>query len=340
MVRTHVILDGLADPRRGQALSARWAQAGFDNQLDVAGQSASLTLRDGAAMTEAEVDRAATIARMFGLELRDRASESFMAANNLAAMHQRLAYEYRARLATGLMFGLPAIGLHYVAPLLAVGGDGARTMFFPWLFELLLVGWMCIAAGWPILWQGGLALRSLRATPDFLTTLLIVVAFVPSAIGLLGMLMGHAPFYGLAGPTFHVAAIAVLIALAQRWLMYRNIDRLAGLGMLMLVRFSAVVGAWVVVAGVVWLLVGWKPALALALLLPPMASHGAINPWSPGWTSILPTFAFALLFLINPIIHGLTLEPVRLEVAGGFALLQTLIMAIGWHKIAAHRVDS
>jgi hypothetical protein len=231
------------------------------------------------------------------------------------------------------MFALPAIALHYLAPRLAVGGGDTRAMFFPWLFELLLIGWMCLAAGWPILWQGGLALLTLRGSADVLTSMIVLAAFVPSAVGVGLLLVGAEPFYGSQGPAFHVAGIAMIFALAQRWLAYRNISRLAGRATLMLLRFGTLVGAWMIVATVYWLAAGWQAALAFALLLPPLASLGAINPWSPRWTSLLPTFAFALLVLMDPAVAGFSLGNVRIEVASGFALLQTLVMAAGWRML-------
>ena len=339
MNRTHVILDGLGDPSLGQELSQRWAEAGFDNAVDVAGQSAWVALKEAGdepapPLTEAEADRAAGIARIVALEIRDRVGESFNPANDLGRLYERMEYEYRSRLATALMFGLPGLVLHYLAPVLASGGGAhVQGMFFPWLFEALLIGWTCIAAAWPILFQGGLALITLRATPDLLTSLIVLAAYVPSLVGVLGMIAGFEPFFGTAGPTFHAAGFAVILAVAQRWLVYRRIERLRGRGMLMLVRFSQLVGAWIIGAGVLWLVAGWRMSLAFALLLPPMASLGAINPWNPGWASMLPTFAFALLVVLDPKVSDYALTNVRIEVAAGFALLQTLVMAAGWRRI-------
>ncbi len=357
MKRTHVILDGLGDPLLGQGLSARWAAAGFNNAVDVAGQAAWLskettkggtpadatqrteTSADEAVappgwLSEQEMDRAAAMARTFGLEIRDRVGESFNAENDLGRLYERMEYEYRSRLATALMFGLPAIVLHYAAPMLASGGGAhVQGMFFPWLFEALLIGWTCLAAGWPILFQGGLSLVTVRGSGDLLTSLLVLAAYVPSAVGVLGMVAGVEPFFGAAGPAFHVAGVAVILAVAQRWLIYRYIERLRGRANLMLLRFGRLVGAWLIGGAVLWLVGGWSMALAVLLLLAPMASMGGVNPWNPGWSSVLPTLAFALLMVMDPVVAGYSLEGVRLEVAGGFALVQTVVLGIGWRRI-------
>ena len=55
-----------------------------------------------AQLGEADVDRAAAIARRFGIEVRDRVGTTFKADNDLAALHGHMAYEYKSRLATRL----------------------------------------------------------------------------------------------------------------------------------------------------------------------------------------------------------------------------------------------
>lgn len=342
MSRTHLILDGLDDPLRGQQLSVRWSQAGFDNAVDVAGQSAWLSRKSGhadsqAPLTETEVDRAADIARGFGLEPRDRVGETFVADNSLDALRQRMAYEYKSRLATALVFGLPGLVLHYFGGYLAGAATEPRDMLYPWLLQLLLVGWACLAAGWPILWQGVLSLIHLRSTSDLLVSLTLLAAAAPSAIGLSAILFGAQPFFDLAGPTFHAAVYLLCLATAQRWLAYRRIEALAGKAMLMPRRFNRLAAAWLALSAVVMIVGGWRTGLAMAMLLPPLAALGAINPWNPGWSALLPTFAFAGLMLLDPVVGDATLAGVRIEVAAGFGLLQTLVMHLGWRKIGIHR---
>jgi len=374
MARTYVILDGLQDPALGQALSSRWAQAGLANGVDVSGQCAWLWQgheEDGspdnvvdhagqsegqcvekcvekcvgksASLTEADVARAAAIARTFGLEVRDRVGQTFVADNDLAALRARMAYEYKSRLATALVFGLPALALHYVGPVLAGGGgQDARAMLYPWLFELLLVGWACVAAGWPILWQGALSARRLRATGDLLTTLIVAVAFIPSAVGVLSMAVVNEPWFGApaggGGPTFGVAMVAIVLSVLQRWLAHRSARQLSGKAHLMLTGYSRLVMGWLVLSVVVGVMGGWHWGLTMGLLMPPMISLGAVNPWSGSWSMVLPVFAFAGFILIGPGALGQSLEGVGIETVAGFGLIMTCVFALGWGRYSPRSV--
>ena len=67
------------------------------------------------------------------------------------------------------------------------------------------------------------------------------------------------------------------------------------------------------------LIVGWRMGIAIAMLMPPMAAMGAINPWCPGWSAILPVFGFALMVLLGPQLLGTQIQGVEVEIAGGFA---------------------
>ncbi len=348
MRRTHIILDGLQDPLAGQALSAAWAGAGFHNVVDVAGQCAWLAPGGGAlnendeggVLTEGDVDRAAAIARRFGLEIRDRAGKTFQPDNDLASLHERMAYEYKSRFATAVVFVLPALAMHYAGPWLAGGATGARDMLYPWLFELLLVGWACIAAGWPILWQGVLSLVNRRGTGDLLTSLIVVAAFVPSALGVVTLIATGRTWLGASGsgvpgdgPAFHAAGVAIALAVLGRWLAYRVIANLSGKANVMLLRFGRLIVLWIAASAVVAFLMGWHWGLAFGLLLPPLASLGAINPWSPGWSAVLPVAAFSVVFLLGPGAMRVSLESVQTETAAGFALIMTLFFNAGWRRL-------
>ncbi|MEE9212700.1 MAG: hypothetical protein V3U29_08610 [Phycisphaeraceae bacterium] len=338
MIRTHVILDGLQDPLVGRALSARWASAAFHNAVDVAGQCAWLAPKsDSDALNETDMDRAAGIARAFGLELRDRVGNTFVADNDLATLRDKLVHEYKSRFATALVFGLPALALHYLGPLLAGHPTEPRGMFYPWLFELLLVGWACIAAGWPILWQGGLALVRLRVTGDLLTSVIVIAAFVPSAVGVVSMLGAAEPWMSADGPACHAAILAIIIAVLQRWMVHRAADRLSGRAMLMLRRFGRLVRGWILASVIVGLLAGWHWGLAVALLLPPMMSLGAINALTPGWSAVLPVMAFAGLFLLAPGALHILIDGVQIETAAVFALMMTLVFAWCWRRFEPMR---
>jgi hypothetical protein len=289
-----------------------------------------------AALTEVDVGRVAGIARRFGLEPRDRVGEAFRADNDLAALRNRMVYEYKSRFATAVVFGLPALGLHYLGPLLAGGGQSSGAMVYPWLLEMLLTGWACVAAGWPILWQGALSLRYLRATGDLLTTTIVVGAFVPSAVGVLSLAAVDRPWFRAewagGGPAFHAVVFALWVAVLQRWLAHAAGDRLSGRSGLMIAGFGRLVGVWLLLSAAVGAAGGWRWGLSLAMLLPPLASLGAIHPWAPGWSAVLPVFGFAVVLLLGPGALGLQLAGVQVEVAGGFAAIMVAVFAVGWAR--------
>lgn len=225
MARTYVILDGLTDPVLARRLSAAWALAGFDNAVDASGQRAWIAPKNkDESLTEDEAERAAQVARAVGIEMRDRAGSRFKAENDPLVLGRQIVYEYRSRFATAMVYGLPALAVHYLAPILATGGGREpRDMVYPWLFELLLGGWVILAAGWPLLWQGLVSLIHLRMTSDLFFSMLILAAFVPSALGVLSMPLVETPWLttvksGGVGTMFHVAILATMIAALQRWL--------------------------------------------------------------------------------------------------------------------------
>ena len=339
MTRTHVILDGLQDLELGQSLSARWARMGFSNGVDVAGQCAwfspmgERTQTQQASLSEQDIGRAASVARAFGLEIHDRLGRTFIPANDLGAMRQRIVYEYKSRLATALVFGLPALALHYGGHALAGEGGDVRSMMLPWLFELLLVAWVCISAGWPILWQGALSAVHLRASGDLLTSVLVLTAFVPSAVGVLAMPFVDHPWLVPQpgqGPMFYAAGIVIVLAVLQRWLFYRQVEHVAGRAVLMIRRFSRLIAAWLVLAVINLALVGWESALAWGMLLPPMIGLGAINRLSPGVRMVLPVVAFAVVMWMGPAALAVDVQGLRIEIAAGFVLMMVFTMNLGW----------
>lgn len=338
MTVTHVILDGLAEPALGRELSARWVRAGFRNTVDIAGQCGTLSRMTGdVPLTENEVDGAAAIARVVGIELRERAGETFRPDNDLAALRGRMAYEYKSRFATALVFGLPALALHYLSPTLAGGAPTPRDMLYPWLFELLLVGWTCLAAGWPILWQGVVSMRYLRPTPDLFTTVIILLAFVPSAIAVISLGFSPQPWL-IPAPLFHIAAYAIILAVFQRWLLHRAAGRLSGRANLMPPGFGRVLIFFILVAMLLAWRASWSAGLAVALLLSPMLPLGAINRWSPGASMLLPVFGFVVFFLIGPRALQWSMHGMEVEIAASFQLLMVAVFAGGWtaFKKAAH----
>jgi len=353
--QTHVILDGIQDPKLAGELSAKWVDAGFANAVDPAGQCAWLAPlkpdgEDGDAepLTEQQIKHAAAIARVFGLEIRERIGTEFKADNDLHALRDHVTKDYRRSCAQGLMFGLPALILHYVAPYLAAGGGAdPGPMFIPWVIELLLVGWMIWAAGWAILWQGVVSIVHLRATADAMTLLLVLIAFVPSAVAVLIMPVVADPWFGVpqqgGGPWFHVAAMLILLAVLQRWLVHRSAGGLAGKANLMIGSFHRMIGLWLIASVVIFISIGtrsgWQSAglwvLAIGLAFPPMASIGAIHPLTPGPSMILPVFAFAALMLFggaSASTLGFDIESVRIEIGALFCLMMTAVFFLGWRR--------
>ena len=334
MTRTHVILDGLQDAALGRQLSAAWFKVGLVNAVDVTGQHAWLEPDARLGITELKevhIDGAAAIARGFGIELRDRAGSAYRSDNDLAAMRRQIAYEYKSRFATALVFGLPALALHYAAPVLAGGGEDPRSMAYPWIFEMILVGWACLAAGWPILWQGALAAIHLRSSADLLTTLIVLASFFPSAVGLFSMGLRKQPLLiATHGPLFYAAVIAIILATLQRWLAHRVTEYLSGRVMYVPVGWDRLVALWLMVSMAVMVLVGWRWGVALALAFPPMLGLGAVNRWSPGWSLVLPVMAFAGLMLSSRRILQIKIDDVSIEVAASFVLMMSMVFVFGW----------
>lgn len=347
--RTHLILDGLQDPLHARELSARWAAAGFDNAVDIAGQAgwiarASKAADSGGQIDEKDLVHITAIARAFGVEPRERVGSEFKPVNDLPALREQMTREYRARLAQSLVFGLPALAVHYLGPMLASGGgQSAGSMAFPWLLEMVLVGWALWVAGLPVLWQGAWSLMHLRPTADLLTTAIVMIAFIPSVVGLGSLLFIAEPWFGspgaphsatqsMPGPAFHIAILAIMIATCQRWLMHRQTEKLSGRGNRMLPHCGRLFAVWIMAMVVTMFLAGWQTGLAFGLLMPPLISSAGINHSTPGWSAALPVLAFAPFFLFAPqaLPSAAPAQALRFEIAAGFAAMMILIMNAGW----------
>ncbi len=336
--RIHLVLDGLHDPSHAHELSRRWTESGYDNVVDLAGQSGWIApgAETASPLTEADVGRAASIARGLAVSLHDRTGRTFRSDADLRELRHHVTREYRRRSALAFMFGLPAVALHYAAPTLA-GSHAARDLAVPWLLELLLVGWACFAAGWPILWQGALGLVHRRPSGDVVTAVVVLLSFVPSAIAVVGMTFGVEPWFatdGIGGPLFHATALTLWIALTQRWMLHRCANRLSGRATWALRGFRHLAVAWL--AGVLLLAatVGWEWSVAFGMLLPPSLSLGAINRRCPGWSASLPLFAFAPFLLLAPQSLSLNVTGIQVEIAAGFSLIMTLTFVVGWRGVA------
>jgi hypothetical protein len=185
------------------------------------------------------------------------------------------------------------------------------------------------------------SLIHLRATADLFVLFVVALAFVPSAYGVVSLLWTDDPWFGSAerggGPMFHVAMWAVMIALCQRHLMYKRLAQLSGKANRMLAHFGKVIRIWMLVMVVVFFAMDWQSALAVGLVLPPLLAMGGVNNWSPGWSIALPVLAFGPVVLFGPdAIEMLNAAAgARIEIAGAFGLLMTIVFAMGWKKLTA-----
>jgi hypothetical protein len=357
MRKSAVVLDGLQDPTLARRLSAAWHAAGVANVLDPAGQAAWLwpagvdaaDASEPSGLDEDAMDRAACIARRFGLEMRDRVGARFDPDVELPTLRARIAWEYKSRLATAVVFGLPALALHYLGPVLAGGAGRDATgagggMALPWLIEGLLAGWVCMAAGWPVLWQGALSLRHGRLTADLLTAMLVGGCFIASAVGVLGMAAGVRPWFvdahGQGAPLFDVTVWAVLAACAQRWALHAHGQRLAGRGNLMLTGHRWLIGAWAVAAVLMAAGGDVRAAAAWVLALPVVMSSGAVNRFSPGWLSLPAVAVFAWLVSGVSVPLPPAAAAVRVEAAAMFSLAMTGVFAWCWRGFDRPAMDS
>jgi hypothetical protein len=71
-----------------------------------------------------------------------------------------------------------------------------------------------------------------------------------------------------------------------------------------------------------------------------MAGLGAVTRWSPGWSLLLPVIGCAWLMLAGRRVLHLDIAPVSVEVAAGFGLLMSLVMAAGWRRRPLDKMDS
>jgi len=330
MSRTHVVLDGLTDTAHARELSARWAAMGFRNAVDLSGQCAWLS-EDDQPLSEARMAEAAQLARAFGVEPRDRVGRAFVPDNELPALRRHLRYEYKARVAQLLMFGLPAAAVHYLSPMLAAGGGEPRSMLYPWLFEALLVGWVAIAAAWPVLYQGLLSAMHVRMTCDLLSTALVAAAWLPSVFGTISLLWTDAPWFGDA-PMYHAALYTIALVVLQRGLVHRCATQLAGRANQVLPRVGRLAGLWLVAAVVLALTRGWAWGLAVGMLLPNVVALGGIAKRPLGLSSLLPVIAFALFLPVGSAALQVDVDAVVVEIAFGFGLMVTAVYAWQWRK--------
>ncbi|MFG0329285.1 MAG: hypothetical protein ACF8PN_05235 [Phycisphaerales bacterium] len=308
------LLDGLGDPAVAGAITA--AVSAKAGGLRARSDPAALTLEVESPdrFTEDLADEVIHEARAFGLEPRDRVGSSFVATLAPDQLRDRVRHEWASRFATGLVFLLPALGLHYLTPFLAMG-----TTAIPRTIEAALVGWTIIAACWPVIYQALLATAALRMTPDLFAGALIVGSFIA---GLVMLALGTT-----TPPIFHATAYAILAASFARFVVWRTIDRRAGHAHRM--TPSAVPLALLFVIGVAGLIVDPLGGVAALLAIPTLIASLSINRLSglAGPYAILPLFGFVAALLILPRFANLPTEG-RIEAAFALNLGYTLLLGL------------
>lgn len=301
------MLDGIGDPTVARDLTREVHETlGVIARSDPAGMW--LEIESDQRIDEAMSDRVAVITRRFGLEPRDRISSSFVSDVSKTQLRDRLAYEWTSRWATGLVFLLPALALHYLTPILAQG-----SRLIPGMIEATLVVWSLIAAAWPIVWQGLLALRARRMTPDLFTLVGLAVSL---AVGL-------AMAIAARENALNMTSLLIIAATTQRMIVCRRAGRLQGGAHLMppsrwlleVLAIGSLVLIWFDFAG----------AMAVLLTMPALISLLSINRLGHPFGAMIPPLLMCCLLAIAPAVIPDAYLAGRIEAAFVFNILLTLI---------------
>lgn len=300
------MLDGLGDPAVARDLTRDLhAQLGVVARADPAGMW--LEVEHDAPIDEAMSDRVAEAARRLGLEPRDRLSSSFVPSATAEQLRDRLAYEWTSRWATGLVFLLPAIALHYLTPMLAQGGR-----LIPGMIEAVLVVWSLVAACWPIAWQGWLAARHRRFTPDLFTLTALLVALL---VGLVQVVLAREN-------VLHLAAYLIIAATTQRMILWRRAARLQGCGHLMPPSWPVL--AVVLTGGLITACLDFHGGMAMLLAVPAMIGPLSINRLVHPFGAMIPPVLMCALLGLSPLFLSESHLAGRTEAAFAFNVLLTL----------------
>ncbi len=304
-----MVLDGLQDPALAGAISARLSGAGIDNRLDLTAQRLHVEAED-------DDPRIAGILAAFGLTVRTEGPAVWRRSLGRAA-------------AVLLLLALLAGAIE-----LAIAMNAASAAW-RWLHAALLLPSLYYAD--PIICQALAAMRALRSSGDLLSGAIVFIA----ALLAVGDLAGWAAAKGgMAALLLAIGALA--LGMIQRWLSHCMADRLSGRADSVIAGWHRLVGGWLAASFLLGLLAGWPWLMALLLVLPPMLSLGAVNPWSPRWQMALAPMAFALVLagptgaLSTP---GLApwpqpLPPILPGVVGlGFQAIMMVVMAVGWRRM-------
>lgn len=313
------MLDGLGDAIVARDLTREVHETlGVVARSDPAGMW--LEIESANPVDEALSDRVAEVTRRFGLEPRDRTSSSFVPSVTAEQLRQRMMYEWTSRWATGLVFLLPAVVLHYLTPMLAQG-----SRLIPGMIEATLVIWSLIAACWPIVWQGLLAAQSRRMTPDLFTTAGMAVSL---AIGLAMVVLAREN-------TLHITSYFIIAATTQRMMIWRRATRLDGNAHLM-PPSRWLLGA-VLMAGLALACFDFSGGMAVLLAMPALISPLSINRIAHPFGAMIPAMLMCVLLGIAPAVFPRDYLSGRIEAAFGFNILLTVVYGIflGGSRIGA-----
>ncbi len=301
------MIDGMGDPGVAQSLTRDIKELlDLPARCDPAGMW--LEVESEEPIDEAWTDRIIEVARLQGLELRDRVGSSFVANVSRDALRNRMQSEWRTRFATSLVFLLPALLLHYLTPYLA-----SSSTYLPNGIELVLVGWTIVAATWPILYQGLVSATAFRMTPDLYQSFLIVMTFL---IGAWQVITGS------SDTMLYITSFAVISIAFQRRALWNHVDRLDGHAHLML-PFARILLIVLIAASVVSVF-DRLGGVSMMLAVPAMMGALAINQlaYPTGW--VIPVLMFVVWLGISPMILPDRFEmEFRVEAAFLFTILLT-----------------
>ena len=313
------LLDGLGDPRVTQALTRDvHARLGLVARADPAGLW--LEVESPSLLDEALADRVAALTRRRGLELRDRIGATFSPSTTKEQLRARLAHEWASRFATGMVFLLPAIALHYLTPILAQG-----STVIPEGIQAALVGWSIVAAAWPVAWQGWLSMRRLRMTPDVFA--LAAIGF-PFGVSLARLVTRASP------PAFHAAAFAILAVALQRAIVWRRAANLEGQAHRMLPSAVPLLVAFTLATAAAVL--DQTAGMAVFLATPAMLGSLSINRLLPATSLLLPVLLFDAVLATSSLGLDARWLSGRIEAAFAFNIGITLACSMFMSNLRAH----
>ncbi|MBL1218235.1 MAG: hypothetical protein D8M59_12160 [Planctomycetes bacterium] len=300
------LLDGLAEPAdAGRLTGLMTSELNLPSRCDPAGMWLDVDFESKP--DESQSNTVAALAARFGLCPRDRIGASFVPSVTGDQLVKRVQHEWASRFATGLVFLLPALGMHYLTPLLTTG-----PRYVPHGIEAALVGWSILAATWPAVFQGLLSLRHRVITPDLMALIAIVTSF---GFGL------WQTATGAEQTTLHVTAYAILAVSLQRLVLWRRVHASDGLAhrlaptrrLLAFILLLAAVTAYFDFNG------AYSVMLAVPVLIGPLT---ITRPWHPA-TWLISLTLFACFVAASPLLLSPDLLAMRLEGAFLFTILLT-----------------